>query len=327
MEILDSLRSLTRENAALELLNNMEPSSIDEATHVSLENVLVPLDSKLPLYKAKQLDLRFVVFVWQTQHLNAAMYLTAASEKNLPQITFLERNDLLDYLKGSKPTCDTLMKAESNNDEELKQIKQNEYTLRSRKTYLTPPGNKNFSHLSKMCFEFFLNNKKPQEQKSLKKKGSPIILVPPGYQPMINMFNVKQFLESGIFEKVESIQKKQNVEIQRRNQNSKKPWKFLVYDSIDKFQSQDWDNIAAVFTSGMEWQFNGFKYMPAELFSRTKGYHIKYLDEETPQNIKNWNVKVLNIHRHKRHLDQPLVQQFWMELEKFVLSVMPHLLN
>ena len=41
------------------------------------------------------------------------------------------------------------------------------------------------------------------------------------------------------------------------------------------------------------------------------GVHIKYDDSETPKDVKKWNVSVVSVNKHKRHLDPTAAHSFW----------------
>ena len=57
---------------------------------------------------------------------------------------------------------------------------------------------------------------------------------------------------------------------------------------------------------------------------------MKYHDMLIPDNVKKWNVKLLEvrsqvslifkIHRSRRHLDTTVRNQFWEDLESFILQ-------
>jgi parafibromin len=44
--------------------------------------------------------------------------------------------------------------------------------------------------------------------------------------------------------------------------------KFLVLDAVDTLKDRDWDRVVAVFATGQEWQFKGWKWeRPVDIFS------------------------------------------------------------
>jgi hypothetical protein len=46
---------------------------------------------------------------------------------------------------------------------------------------------------------------------------------------------------------------------------------------------------------------------------------MKFEEEAKKDQIKLWNVKILELHRLKRHYDTQVKAQFWEDLESFVL--------
>ncbi|KAL7748981.1 accessory factor associated with RNA polymerase II [Sorochytrium milnesiophthora] len=167
----------------------------------------------------------------------------------------------------------------------------------------------------------------------------PIIIVPPSMSCAINMFNVRKFLEQALFQTGDEAKMEQggrkpsSLEVSRKAMLSgatgKKQWKLVVVDSTERFEAADWDRVVAVFAGGMVWQFDGWMppyNNPIELFARVKGFHVKFADEELRSPLDKWNVRVMSVHRNKRHLDQPIVLDFWTELEKWISVNKPHLL-
>jgi len=47
-----------------------------------------------------------------------------------------------------------------------------------------------------------------------------------------------------------------------------------------------------------------------------RAFHLKWNETSLDNNIKKWNVHVLSLDRHKRHLDRAMLQQFWVVLDK-----------
>jgi len=70
--------------------------------------------------------------------------------------------------------------------------------------------------------------------------------------------------------------------------------------------------VVAVVAQGAAWQFKGWKVsQPVDLFNKYLGVHIKYDDSETPKDVKKWNVSVVSVNKHKRHLDPTAAHSFW----------------
>ncbi|ORZ32997.1 RNA pol II accessory factor, Cdc73 family-domain-containing protein [Catenaria anguillulae PL171] len=262
-----------------------------------------------------------------------------------------------------------------------------EYTQRSRLTYLTAPNAKDFSYLVKITHDPLVRGKaapKPSHANgsssssapaskhrsssrsstgagsslssaATSAKSDPIILVPPGLNSLLTMYNVKSLLEDAKFTPTDQARlafdkKPTLLEIHRKAADpgssssssssstlvsgtssgggSGGPWKVLVMDSPDRLQTAaDWDRVIAVFAGGMAWQFDGWRWSNAvDLFGKVRGYHLRMHDEQVPPSVQGWNVKHLVMHRTKRHLDLPVVLEFWTDLERWVRGHKPHLL-
>ena len=66
-------------------------------------------------------------------------------------------------------------------------------------------------------------------------------------------------------------------------------------------------------TNDVLYKFHYFSH-----FFAVKAFHIKWAELPTDPNVLKWNVFVINIDRHKRHLDRAKFQQFWEQLDKWV---------
>jgi len=83
--------------------------------------------------------------------------------------------------------------------------------------------------------------------------------------------------------------------------------------------------VVAVFVSGQNPQFHGWPdgdKLPI-LFSRMRAFFMKYHDTPTLETIKRWNVKVLQVNRTQRFTDVNAKNQFWEELENFLIRPIP----
>jgi len=47
---------------------------------------------------------------------------------------------------------------------------------------------------------------------------------------------------------------------------------------------------------------------------------MKFEDDQPKETIKQGNVKLLELHRNKRHYDKSVVNSFWDDLEAFILK-------
>ena len=78
----------------------------------------------------------------------------------------------------------------------------------------------------------------------------------------------------------------------------------------------------AVFVQGPAWQFKSWPWggLPVEIFSRMKGFHLKWDEAKLDDNVAKWNVQVLELSRTKRHLDKANLMRFWASLEGFMIK-------
>ncbi|KAF9334758.1 accessory factor associated with RNA polymerase II [Podila minutissima] len=160
----------------------------------------------------------------------------------------------------------------------------------------------------------------------------PIIIIPAAVTSMITMYNIKQFLEEQTFVDSQELRdrgeaKPSNIKIERRQKpNETQKTYYQVIDSTDHMKAEDWDRVVCVFTTGAEWQFKKWKWQkPIEVFNHCKGFYAKWADEIPKENIKSWNVEILNLNRHRRHADRALVTEFWDSLQSWCLANKPHL--
>ncbi|KAI9591683.1 RNA pol II accessory factor, Cdc73 family-domain-containing protein [Syncephalis fuscata] len=160
----------------------------------------------------------------------------------------------------------------------------------------------------------------------------PIIIVPAAATSMVNLYNVKQFLEDKSFidsrnAREQSTARPTLINIERRSEGSDTTSVYQVIDSVDKLRPDDWKRVVAVFTTGAEWQFKNWVWQtPLDIFNNVKGYYLKYADEPTKDTVQRWNVTILEVHKYKRHTDQVVVGEFWDALDAFIASKRPYLL-
>ena len=160
-----------------------------------------------------------------------------------------------------------------------------------------------------------------------KPKATPLILVPPAASAILNMYNIKEFLENGNFmtseEAMKRNPKKPAYERCMRSEGRKSPVKYHVTDR-DPSRKEDWDRVVAVFCLGKAWQFKKWPFEGAksgdmvETFLKVAGIHVHYADEPLDPLIKKWNVKIIPISRHSRSQDQAAMRAFWAHLDAFL---------
>eukprot|EP00889_Picochlorum_renovo_P007651 jgi/Picre1/34681/NNA_002149.t1 len=81
-----------------------------------------------------------------------------------------------------------------------------------------------------------------------KPKATPLILVPPAASAILNMYNIKEFLEKGVFVPPDVARskapKKPSYERCMRSEGKSKPVKYHITDK-DPTKKEDWDRLVA----------------------------------------------------------------------------------
>lgn len=160
-------------------------------------------------------------------------------------------------------------------------------------------------------------------------EGVPIILVPSAFQTLITIYNVKEFLEDGVYipNDVKAKQmtgpKPDCVTVQKKVHRDAAPPAYEVRDKPSALKAEDWDRVVAVFVLGKEWQFKEWPFKDhVEIFNKIIGFYIRFEDDsvESAKIVKQWNVKIISISKNKRHQDRAAALEVWDRLEEFVQS-------
>ncbi|GLT99618.1 hypothetical protein SLE2022_170450 [Rubroshorea leprosula] len=160
-------------------------------------------------------------------------------------------------------------------------------------------------------------------------EGVPIILVPSAFQTLITIYNVKEFLEDGVFVptdvKVKQMKgaRPECVTVQKKFSRDRVVTAYEVRDKPSALKPEDWDRVVAVFVLGKEWQFKDWPFKDhVELFNKIIGFYMRFEDDsvESAKTVKQWNVKIISISKNKRHQDRAAALEFWDRLEEFVRS-------
>ncbi|ERN01589.1 protein CDC73 homolog [Amborella trichopoda] len=163
-------------------------------------------------------------------------------------------------------------------------------------------------------------------------EGVPIILVPSAFQTLITIYNVKEFLEDGVFiptdVKVKAMTdvkqtKPECVTVQKKFSRDRVVAAYEVRDKPSALKAEDWDRVVAVFVLGKEWQFKDWPFKDhVEIFNKIIGFYMRFEDDsvESAKTVKQWNVKIISISKNKRHQDRAAALEVWDRLEEFVRS-------
>ncbi|URE33619.1 RNA pol II accessory factor, Cdc73 family [Musa troglodytarum] len=155
-------------------------------------------------------------------------------------------------------------------------------------------------------------------------EGVPIIMVPSAFQTLITIYNVKEFLEDGVFVpsdvKVKAVRgpKPDCVTVQKKLSRDRVVAAYEVRDKPSAFKPEDWDRVVAVFVLGKEWQFKDWPFRThIEIFNKIIGFYVRFEDDsvESAKMVKQWNIS-----KHKRHQDRAAALEVWDRLEEFMRS-------
>ncbi|KAI0989891.1 hypothetical protein GJ496_006549 [Pomphorhynchus laevis] len=161
---------------------------------------------------------------------------------------------------------------------------------------------------------------------------TPIIIIPAGVVSTITMLNAKDILQdlrfvSNEVKRQQGLKRDIEILLQRKKSNgSTVP--FRVIDNITKLTPDDWtDRVVAVFCQGPAWQFKGWPWggNPTDIFQRVIAFHLHLSGMQIDQNIARWNVNIIELDNHKRHLDRARLLVFWEKLNRFIVEHKPHL--
>lgn len=160
-----------------------------------------------------------------------------------------------------------------------------------------------------------------------KTSGVPIIIVPSGYseQILVNLHNVKRFLQDGVFEPWSEAMKRDErkpatVDVLRTSGRNP-PVRYEVVDKPPQKRSDDWRRVVAVFVQGAKWQFKDWPFRGAEegdlvdTFNSVDGFYVSWENMAVNETVKKWNVTHLKVAPNARHGDKSVVDRFWKKVD------------
>ncbi|KAK9460503.1 RNA pol II accessory factor, Cdc73 family-domain-containing protein [Lipomyces oligophaga] len=153
------------------------------------------------------------------------------------------------------------------------------------------------------------------------KRRDPIILLSPSASALITMSNVKDFLERGTYTSTPASSSAVNIQMITRHSQRLGQLRFVVVDSVERFKPDYWDRVVAVVTTGQTWQFRSYARGmndPNVLFQKVKGFCVSYSGDPLPENIRSWNVDVVQVDKVHRFRDRETVEGMWDSLEKWM---------
>lgn len=352
---LSELRNQLNHNHSVKLVdkNNNETEDISQAEKLLLsDNTTLSLDDITDFkFNEKKISLRVIIHCWLHRNSNAADYLSDCQEKNLINISFLQRNELIQWLSGKSD--DILLEDSSkerknttslNSDElnisfdaSLQQTLSKERTLLDHNTSLRGSKFTNFGYLIKEAELKLVHSLKNNSSKKVSNNGvtkisksspqlhkDPIILIPSAASSIFTISNIKQFLEESQYIHPRDLPVSQNdlTSATKKFNRISKPVKFLIVNNTRLFTKPEyWDRVVAVFTTGHQWQFNSYQWSnPGELFRHCKGYYFHFTGDMISKQVEQWNVQVIAIDKSKRFRDIEVSRYFWTTMEKELLS-------
>lgn len=291
----------------------------------------------------------------------ASSYIAESAARGWPAVAQADRKDLIDYLTGQSETCQAVETAEVAVEHAPVQEPpapsaapwlEEGYPLFSRSALNMIPGcdfsfaidiydramarekAKRKSASGEPSSERYHKRHRPVEhgRTDTKPREPYIIVVPNAMTSILTILNAPDFLQHGRFvpnaeKRAASVRKESSVIIQRSrgpDTGDDSNLKYKLVDNPTRLDDREWARVVAVFAHGPEWQFKAWKYStPVDLFQRTLGIHLQFDDEQTKETIKAWNVHVLTISKTKRHLDQPVMFEFWRLLDDFLANKRP----
>ena len=156
-----------------------------------------------------------------------------------------------------------------------------------------------------------------------------IIVVPPIFnEGNLCEKNAKAFLNEGKYININNSEEYEK-DLDDDNEDNSFQYKingkdliFEICSNVRKFNKNDWKRVVAVFVQGDNWEFKDWPKSEniSTILQKVKGYYLKYKDNPLNNNIKKWNVEILEISRNKRHFDLSLQNKFWNSLSDFLNS-------
>lgn len=150
----------------------------------------------------------------------------------------------------------------------------------------------------------------------------PIIIIPATTTSLINMYNAAAVLQDLTYSEGASNKPRDSEILIQRKKSDGTHAAYKILDNPIKLDAEDWNRVVAVFVQGPAWQFKGWPWggSPVEIFSRIKGFHLKWDESKLDDNVAKWNVHILELSRNKRHLDKANLLKFWSSLDAFMIK-------
>ncbi|CEP61634.1 Cdc73p LALA0_S03e07316g [Lachancea lanzarotensis] len=367
MSSLEQLRAHLVKKEPITFLSseNGETEDISQADEVLLgskdrdHNVILNLNEKTEFQvDGNGVPLKVVLHCWQHRESTAADYLADCQSKNLLNISFLQRMDLIAWLSGDAATSDFINPQETpvaaaktasaitatKSDPILEEALEHEKVLLDHNSSLRGSKPTNFGYLIKEAELKLVHSLKSASKRKAGDRSSggiskadssasggrnvprkePIILIPSAASSIFTMANIQQFLENSKYVHPRDLPGPQSdvTTVTKKLDRFAKPVKFLIASNTRLFTKPEyWDRVVAVFTTGHAWQFNNYQWSdPSELFQRCKGYYFYFAGDVVPKHVEQWNVQRVELDKNKRFRDVEVLRYFWNTMEKELAS-------
>nr|KYP52724.1 Parafibromin [Cajanus cajan] len=279
--------------------------------------------------KGNRYTLETLVHYVKNHHLKHTEYIQNTFAVGIPSVTLPDRKPLLQYLQGTLASTDSIDSA-TKREEERQRIDSHQ-----RKDGLVAKSRLTGFSDGTAAFSDDMGPYDPTPKPKMHLKGSkigegvPIILVPSAFQTLITIYNVKEFLEDGVYIPTDVKVKQMKgarpdcVTVQKKLSRDRVVTAYEVRDKPSSLKPEDWDRVVAVFVLGKEWQFKDWPFKDhVEIFNKIIGFYMRFEDDslESAKNVKQWNVKIVSISKNKRHQDRAAALDVWERLEDFVRS-------
>ncbi len=72
---------------------------------------------------------------------------------------------------------------------------------------------------------------------------------------------------------------------------------FEIINNVRRLEKSDWKKVVAVFVKGVDWEFADWPKNETiiNIFLKVKGFHLKYNDLPRNENVRKWNVNILEV--------------------------------
>lgn len=287
------------------------------------------LDEEVQILESATATLRAVCYAWLKKDLSTADYISQAQKSDIPIIPFKHKTELLRVLEGEEPAANTAPEPIAPPQPELPAYLNDAEDVLLHDGLLQGEKLVDFAYLRKDAQLKIINVLKGKSRGKVEKpgpaskqKGAPVILLSPASSALIQMSNIKTFLENGVFQPPEVAHSRgSNLVFVRKTLPTLGDQKFLVVNLTDFFTKPDyWERVVAIFTSGQQWQFKNYQEKnPEVLFQKYKGYHVTYEGDVVNKNIDKWNVETIRLDRNRRFNDKEISEQFWASLERAMI--------